>query len=218
MATYIANDLLTRAAIVLQDVANVRWTVSELLGWLNDGQRELVRIKPNAYVLTVPVQLSVGAKQSLPADGISLIDIPCNMGSSGATPGRVIRQVDRRILDAQVPSWPAMTPVNDVLHYCYTPLDIKVFYVYPPSAGNYVEMQYLAIPADITDVNSTITLDDVYAAPLLDYILYRAYQKDADYSQNEGLSQVHGQAFNNALQAKVAAEQMANGFAKAGQK
>lgn len=220
MATYTVAALLSRAAIILQDTTNVRWPLTELLGWLNDGQREVARVKPNANVKTIPVQLAAGTKQQLPADGVSLTDVARNLGSDGNTPGRAIRKVDRRILDAQVPYWSSMTPTSEVVHYCYTQTDPKIFYVYPPqpSTGSYVEMQYLAAPVDITDQNVTITLDDIYSAPLLDYILYRAYQKDADYSQNEGLSQVHWQAFNSALAGKLQAEQLSSAVDKQGTK
>jgi hypothetical protein len=220
MATYTVASLLSRAAIILQDTTNVRWPLAELLGWLNDGQREVARVKPNSNVKTVPVQLVAGAKQQLPVDGVALVDLARNLGSDGNTPGRSIRKVDRRILDAQVPYWSAMTPTSEVVHYCYTNTDPKIFYVYPPqpATGSYAEMQYLSAPIDITDQTSTITLDDIYAAPILDYILYRAYQKDADYSQNEGLSQVHWQAFNSALAGKLQAEAMSGVADKQGAK
>jgi hypothetical protein len=49
-------------------------------------------------------------------------------------------------------------------------------------------------------------LDDIYANCLLDYILYRAYQKDSEYAGNAQRSMMHYQGFSNALGIKTQAD------------
>lgn len=182
MATITVRAILSKAQIILQDATGVRWPDEELLGWLNDGQREIVVLKPNAFVINESFRLSPGTKQSLPAKGVQLIDIVRNMGVSGNTPGKPIRIVDQKIMDAQLPGWHQQTPDAEAKHFMYSILDPKHFYVYPaqPTVNqNYVEIVYGGIPDDVS-ISGVITLDDIYQNALIDYILYRAFSKESE--------------------------------------
>jgi hypothetical protein len=191
---------LARAATLLQDVSNIRWPQAELLDWLNDGQRDIVLKKPNASVKNSALPLQAGTKQSLPADGVQLIDIVRNL------PGEAIRLVSREILDAQVPNWHSSTASSSVKHYCYSELDLKNFYVWPPNNGNgTVELIYSAAPANAS-LNGVISVDDIYQSVLLDYILYRAWSKDAEYASDPARAAAHYAAFVNALGSKAQVE------------
>jgi len=46
---------------------------------------------------------------------------------------------------------------------------------------------------------TTINLDDTYANPLLDYMLYRAYSKDAEQAGNAQRAMAHYQAMADAI-------------------
>jgi hypothetical protein len=203
MSTIIASTLIDRASIILQDATNVRWPRPELLGWLNDGEREIVLHKPNAYIKHVPVALVLGSKQTLPVDAVSLIDIPRNVN------GPAVRVVSREILDAQSPGWHTMAVAAVIKHYMYSPLDPRTFYVYPPAtttpAAVNVDLVYAASPADITET-VPILIDDVYATALINYILYRAYSKDAEYAANAAQATAYYGQFMTLLGAKVTAE------------
>jgi hypothetical protein len=184
-------SLLSKATTLLQDSGNIRWSAVELLGWLNDGQRELVQLRPTAYIKNVAVQLAAGSKQAIPADGIVLIDISRNMGTTGTDAGDMVRQTNRDLMDAHSPDWHTGSTSATVKQFMY---DLargpRVFYVYPPqptSGMGYVEMLYAAIPADCTS-NGNLVLDDVYANALLNYILYRAYAKDSEFGANMQLA------------------------------
>jgi hypothetical protein len=201
MATVLTTDVLTRASTILQDLTNVRWPQAELLGWLNDGQRELTIYKPNACVQNTDVVLVAGTKQTLPPDGCALVDITRNTG------GNAIRIVSREVLDAQIPNW--HLPANakpTVIHFAYTENNPKTFYVYPPSpGGNSVEIIYNAAPANAT-LTSVISIDDIYSSALVDYVLYRAYSKDTEYAANGQSAADHYGAFKAAIQGRLASE------------
>jgi len=201
MSTITAGALIDRSSIILQDTTNIRWPRPELLGWLNDGEREIVLHKPNAYIKNVATALTSGSKQALPLDGVSLIDVPRNVN------GNAIRVVSREILDAQTPGWHTSTPNAVIKHYVYSPLDPKTYYVYPPStgAGSNVDLVYAAAPADVSE-GSSILVDDVYATALINYMLYRAYSKDAEYAANATAATAYYQQFMTLLGAKVTAE------------
>lgn len=190
-----AQAIIERASVILQDTSNIRWPVNELLNWLNDGQREIVALAPDAYTRTENVLLVPGTKQTIPGIGIRLIDISRNMGVTGATPGRAIRPVDRAVLDAQRPNWHFETASAEAKHYMFDRRNPKVFYVYPPQPNvpGYVEITYSSAPTDVSQ-GQPIVIDDIYANALLDYILYRAYSKDAEYTQNAERAQMHYKA------------------------
>lgn len=206
MATIQVNNLVSRAATLIQDATNIRWPTTELIDWLNDGQREIVLLKPQASVKNESVQLTTGStKQSIPAAGVMLIDVARNMGAAGSTPGDAIRVTSREVLDAQKPTWHSDANTDGkIKHYMFDPRDPKTFYVYPkaPATAWYVELIYSASPTDCS-AGGVIQIDDIYANALLDYILYRAYSKDAEYAQNAQLAIAHYSAFSNSLGVKT---------------
>lgn len=212
MATITVASILTKVTTILQDASNVRWSADELILWLNDAQRELVLYKPNAYVTTAAVVCVAGTKQSLPSTAVSLIDIVRNMGTNGTTPGNAIRAVSREILDAQVPNWHSATASATVKHFVYTSLSPRTYYVYPPqpaSGQGYVELVYVALPTDAVS-GGVITLDDIYVTPIISYILFRAYSKDAEFAGNATLAATYYQQFQGLIQGKVTAEAASN--------
>ena len=210
MPTILGSAVLDRAGIILQDTTNIRWPTAELLGWLNDGQREIVLRKPDAYTKSEAIVMTASeTKQSIPAAGIQLIDVVRNMGTGGATPGRAVTRTERYILDSQRPDWNTETGSATVKHYMFDERNPKVFYVYPPQAATpgYVEAVYSAAPAELATGAATLTLDDVYSSALLDYVLYRAYSKDSDIAPNAPQRAVaHYEAFLKSLGAQEQAE------------
>lgn len=207
MTTITATSIIDKAQVILQDKAGVHWPDVELLGWLNDGQRHVVLIKPNAYVKRTAIRLAAGTLQDLPADGVQLIDVPRNMGITGSTPGRAIRVTLREALDTQAPDWHSSAPSPVAKHFMYSLLDPKHFYVYPQNTGTgHVEMVYGAAPPDAT-LASAIALDDIYQTPLLDYMLYRGYSMDNEFSDDgQNAASIHYQAFLAAITGKAGAE------------
>jgi hypothetical protein len=202
-----AGNIVDRAETILQDTTNIRWQSTELLQWLNDAQRQIVLLKPDANPVVESVLLTVGTKQTIPSTGTQFIDMTRNMGASpGTTPGAAITYIRRNILDEQNPSWHSTTASATVQHFTFDNRSPKVFYVYPPSVGtSYAEIHYANAPTDCL-TGSNLALGDVYANPILDYILYRAYSKDADYAANEQRAAGALKRFYEALSLKSTAE------------
>jgi hypothetical protein len=158
--------------------------------------------------------------QELPPDGIRLLDITRNMGNSGATPGKAIRVVERRIMDAQTPNWHTDPSAAEIKHFMFDLRMPRHFYVYPkadPVAVQNVEMFYSCSPTNlpvpttnaITDpvLNTVISIDDIYGNALADYIMYRCYSKDAEYTANAALATQHFQSFVTSLGLKTQSDQ-----------
>ena len=83
MAT--AQDVIDRARDLINDVpsafvSGVRWTDAELLRWITDAQREIVKHKPEAYPLTEIFTVTGGSpRQRLdPALAYRLIRVEAN--------------------------------------------------------------------------------------------------------------------------------------------
>lgn len=201
-----AQSIIKRAGERLQDGTFIRWTVPEHCGYFNDGQREILIHRPDAKSTYASMALAAGTRQVLPANAAKLLDVPRN--TSGTK--RAIRQCDREILDAQHPGWHAYTGVTEIRHFMFDARDPRAFYVYPPAAasGASVEVLYsayttdIAIPAEgseLTAVSGNLDLPDIYGNVLLDYILFRAYSKDAEYAGNAERAASHYTLFANAL-------------------
>lgn len=206
-----AQSIVHRVVDILQDTTSVRWPVSELVRYLNDGQREVVLYRPDATIKSATVACVAGAKQALPTDGAKLIDVIRNSASAGTN--KAVRMVAREVLDAQIPNWYGLTGELDVVHFTYDPRDPKTFFVYPPAlTTTRVDITYSAFPTDVSepaagstydDVSGNLDLPDIYGNVVTDYILYRAYSKDSEYAGNAQRAQAHYGAFANALNIEV---------------
>lgn len=206
MATTKAVDLINRVSVTLQDPTFVRWTQAELLNYLNDAQRQVVLFRPDAKAVNAAFACGNDAKQTLPADGLRLINILRN------TDGRAITKVDRMILDVQLPNWyETAASADGVKHYVYDALDPKNFYLFPvPAAAHEVDIVYAISPVDIAISNfatdtQVIGIDDIYANALMDYMMYRAYQKDSEFA-NLNRAGVYFQSFTTSLGIKSQAD------------
>lgn len=204
-----AQSIIRRVVDTLQDSTSIRWPVGELARYFNDGQREVVLYRPDAMVTNATQALVAGSKQAIPSTGSKLIEVVRNTTSKKA-----IRMCNREILDAQQPGWHALTGVVDAVHYTYDPRDPKVFYVYPPNnASGSVDLIYSNYPTDISEpasgdytaITGNLSLPDVYGNVIQDYILYRAYSKDADYASNGARAQASYASFTSALGMEVKA-------------
>lgn len=176
-----AQSIFDQAGYLFNDTGGVFWTDAELLIWLNMGQKAIVRLKPDANPVAESMALASGTRQALPDGRLALIDVPRNMGADGSTPGRVVRQISRRDMDAQDPFWHAREVVTDVEYFMFDERDPATFFVSPPSNGSgQVEVVASDTPADVAAKENDITLPDIYADVLLDYILYRGFSKNGE--------------------------------------
>ena len=179
MATTV-RSILNRAASLLNDEEYVRWEESELLEWLNDGQRVIARgPATDAYVLRANITADAGTVQALPDDAIRLVDVIKNVSG-----GAAIHQSDYATVDMLQSTWRAAT-AGAAENYFYNESNPKEFELYPPqSGGELIEVVYNAQPGDAT-ISGNIIIDDMYADSLIDYIAYRGFSKDTEDASAE---------------------------------
>lgn len=221
MATITVVELIARVEIVLQD-SGTRWPRTELQRWLNEAYNSILLARPDANAVTGEFLCVAGTRQSITAvfpQAMRVLDVIRNIAAEST--GRVVRMVNRTILDDQRPSWHTETATLNVQHWMFDPRQPKEFFVYPPATeAAKLEVVYTApvgqhklSESDLDPENantSIILLDDVYAGPLVDWILYRAYSKDAEYGENAQRAAGHMQAFTSALGLKNSTDSAAD--------
>lgn len=176
-----------------------RWSNEELLRWISDGQREVVKHKPEANVVTAVFTPVVGETyQTLDFNACyKLVRVEANV-VSGDTPiyGTAIRLVQRDVLDSFQPGWHSRvetvpeTTGAFFRAWAACAHDPRGFYLYPtPVAGQQVWVTYAAVPGELADVEAALTLSDLYLDPLHDYTVFRAYLKRArTYSKDAAMA------------------------------
>lgn len=196
-------ELMRLAAVLLNDEGHVRWRPSELCAWINEGQKAIVLAKPSALSRSRALSMGAGTWQQLPVTAgapapLSLVDIVRNL--AGASPprvgGRTIKPVSRDQMDAIDPNWHSAKANAVVKHFVYDEQNPLEFYVYPPNTGGgFVEAVLSETPKLLVpdpegapdlpaSYAAVLDLPEPYSVPLLDYVVYRAFSKDAP----EGLS------------------------------
>ncbi|WEF10301.1 hypothetical protein M9782_13850 [Pectobacterium actinidiae] len=202
------NDVIGRANAQLVDTHWLRWSKSELLDYFNDAVNAIIIIRPDAGASREALSCAVGARQTLPAGALRLLEVIRVVG------GRAVQPIRRDLLDYQFPNWHVMT--GSVERYCYDEQTPKTFFVFPGAkAGTELEISVSRLPpsATIDDLKPTVNrqfpLDDLYLNPVLEWMLFRAFGKDAENGANAQLSSQHYQTFVDLLGVKSRVEQAA---------
>jgi hypothetical protein len=195
------QQIADKAEIVLQDAANTRWVEAEILGWINDGELEVVKEKPDTNPSIASMQLAAGSEQTLPSTALQLLDVTSNMGTDGTTRGNNITVVERKLMDAIDPDWMIKTANNVVTNIVYDPKRTpKKFWVYPMSTGsNYVELITANYPTALAALANSITVGDEYATTIMHYVLFMTFSKDAEEQNSAARAIAHYNAFLTSL-------------------
>lgn len=206
-----AKDIIRRVVETLQDPTSVRWPISELARYFNDAQRAIVMYRPDAAVITAPVPLVPGTRQTLPAGATKMVRASNNSAGSK----RVVLLTRIEVIDAQLPGWHNLPGTTEILHYMFDPREPRVFHTYPPAApGAALQVTYATMPQSIAEpadsgmwesITGEFGLPDIYAGAAQDYILHWCYLKDAEYAGNAARAQVHKQSFAEALSIEIGA-------------
>jgi hypothetical protein len=213
--TTAAQYLVKQCQTALFDLAGVRWPASDLVVYLNDGQRDLVLARPDANAVTASFVPVAGARQQLPAASMSLIDIPRNTSGNK----RAIRKIAIEDLDSTNRDWRSMTGATEIVHFAYDPREPNIFDIYPPAAGAgaSIEITYGAYPTDVAapssdgkaygTVTGNIAVNDQWATALYNYMMGRAYAKDVEYGGNVQLAATYAGVFTNLIGVQLQSSQ-----------
>jgi hypothetical protein len=199
-----ASAIIKDAHTILHDEDGVRWPADELVRYLNLGQIAIAEIRPDQKRTTQTLTLAAGHEQEIPANVTALIDIPNNAEGKKSR----ITKVDLQLLDHTVPDWRSGTQALTVKHFMHNIVEPRKFDVYPPvQAGVKVAATVGVYPTPIaapdgvlsTSVLGNIDLQDYWQSALLDYVLFRAYSKDAEFGGNVAMATSYHNLFMGAL-------------------
>lgn len=211
MGTILASAIEDQIKEVMSDVDNVTYTTADILEWINDAQRLIALVRPDAASQTASMQLVEGTKQTL-STGRRLIGVVRNMGVDGLTPGRAVGLSEMSALDEANPDWHTDTTSVTVQNYMFDLNRPEEFYVYPPipaSPDVYVEVKEALNPTDVAAIGNTINVEDIYAPVIIEWVMYRLFSRDSEETPNFQRGESHKQNVFNILGIKFEKDVMA---------
>jgi len=191
-----ANEVIYEVLADLneKDPANpVRYKLESMMKYLTSAMRQIVLMRPDANSETESVELAAGqTKQAIPVNATQFLGVIRNMGSDGNTPGYPITVVNRDSLDAVNALWHTEDEGSIIDHYTFNEKTPDVFFVTPrPAASVFVEVEYSKSPVKVTDINQDIDLGELWAEPMREYIMYRAYSKNKSSQEDQYKAKEH---------------------------
>jgi hypothetical protein len=210
------NTLISEVQTILKentdfigDPTNLRWDRAELLGWLNAGYREIVGLRPDATSTAREFLCEAGTRQRLLRDGAGcedawqLLEVVRNTASSSQK--GAVRPTQRADLDNMRRYWHAAEGTTDIEYAIVEPTSPREFLVYPPASSDArLEVVVSVLPqSHSTQLAATssevIRLPDPFSNALSEWILYKAFSKDADFIANAERAVLHRTAMQASL-------------------
>ena len=197
----LASVIVNACRVTLIDAAAATWSDAELLGYLNEAERAVVFLKPDAYTVRDYIPMVAGTNQAIPTGGVAVLDLSQNEVSK-----RRVTLVDKELLDEANRFWQAATEETDVQHWCADPRDPTRFDITPPNDGTgSVLCLYGAVPTAIAATSNAINLNDSYQYALECFTLSRAYAKNSR-KQDLAKSAAYMNEFRQSLGIKATAQ------------
>jgi len=210
VATIKVIEVIKRVEDVLQD-SNVRWPRVELQNWLNESYLQIALLRPDASSKTGTLTCVAGSRQTITSGfstALRLLDVVRNLAASSDK--KVVRLIDRSVLDDQRPAWHNDTASVNIQNYTFDVRQPKEFFVFPPATTSaQLEVVYTDLPGThslseanlhpTTGSSEVIKVDDTYLSVITDWILYRAFSKDAEFAANAARAGAHYQTFMSSI-------------------
>lgn len=224
-----AKEVFKRARVVLNDATSTRWSLPELLMWLNDAVREIAVLSPEAVSGIAAIEMDEGTLQTMPASVQQILRVVCNVTVKSGPPfvyerGDAVTPIRRALLDAIEPGWqdPDVVPfTRHVAHFVEDETLQGYFYVCPGNTGaGMIECIVARRPAEIDapdnpfEIDSydgiEVQVDQRLQNAVVDFVVSRALAKDLALPGAEARSMAHYQRFAGAVMARQSNEVRVN--------
>ena len=178
------TDIITTARTIYNDAdsALYRKADSELLGYINEGLREISALKPELFMTIGDLICTVGAVEQTVTfnDAQALVNVLCIHAGAALTP------FDIDTMNAFNPGWRADT-AGSAVQWSKYPGDPLRFFIYPkaPAAAQTLDVMYIRNPTTLTLVDAITEIPAGYMPALVDYTVYRAEIADDEFSNNQ---------------------------------
>ena len=210
-----ASEILDRCSMQLNDVDGVRWTPEMMLDYLTDAMRQTVLHRPDASAVVKVVHLVAGqSRQEIPEGTVMLLKAVRNVSADGKKAGRPLTPTTREAMDACFPLDSFVTS-NEIFQYAFVQQTPQYYWVYPiPGQNAYLELECSADIPQLTAYNQTLPLANIWAEPLREYVLYRAFSLNAASQIDSSRAQAHLQQYYLLLDNQKAARLLGNPYNK----
>jgi hypothetical protein len=201
VTTTTLKEVIDRCKTILQEVTSdgTRWTNQELVDWAGEFYQVASSVNPSEFSDVQSFTCISGTKQDAPTDVIQILEITRNLDGTKMP----VMATTRNVLDSTRRGWHGEVESNSQEMFILDERYPRTFYVWPPAkAGSLLEIVAVIIPvkhsiADYSDGLTKVKCSDRLVPPMVDYILFRAYSKDADFAGNQQRSDIH---YRNCLQ------------------
>lgn len=177
----IVSDVMTRVRRSFGDESGVQITDADLIRWINDGQREL--IKHNETVLETVATANIVANQqeySLPANLLILKHI--TFKADGWTSYNPLQAFSFSQFNMMVDSWDGtQNPPDSPSIYTRYANNLILFPVPSVSLTSALKIYYNRQPVDITNASDALDVPIQYHEVLVKYCQSQAYEMDEDW-------------------------------------
>lgn len=189
---YSATTIATTMGKQLHDTAGDIWTTAIISEHVDEAQKLIASLRPDASATTATTALTTTSMQTLPDDGVRFLDIPMN------TDGLSVLKITREKLTEMVSTWTTETGTA-IEFFMFDEENPTVFWVYPkPSEAFNVELVYSAEPTTFTSSSTDIDISAIYITAIYEWTLYRCFSMECK-GTDMTLAAVHLQNFFNVL-------------------
>jgi hypothetical protein len=195
----IASTLIGEIRDVLQDTdaSAYRWSDVTLMRFMSAACRQIVMLRSEANTIEVVHTVADSTpRRTVPADGISLVDVIANIDHLGVI-SSAIKRVEIDVLDAVDPDWRyIVTGTPDVDRYysefAFDEREPTAFWLYPrPATGKNCQISYAKLPAVLAATTDQLELSAGYDPPIVEYALWRALSMEGGKSQTRMNPEAH---------------------------
>lgn len=177
------TDIITTARALYNDADSTlyRKTDVELLGYVNEGLREVSNLRPELFQTIGDVLCTVGTVEQAVTfnDAQSVVEVLCIHG------GNTLTIFDFDVMGAFNPGWRADT-AGAAVQWSRKPGDPLRFFIYPkaPATAQTLDVLYIRNPNTLALTDAITDVPSGYLPALVDYVVYRADSADDEFSNS----------------------------------
>lgn len=190
-------DLIQTARYIYDDNDSVLYRKEdvELLGYVNEGMREVSVLRPDMFMTIGDLLCTAGEVEQT----VTFSDAQVLVEVIGIHGGSDVTLFDMTAMSAFNPGWRTDT-AGTARQWARKDNDPLRFYIYPkaPATAQTLDVRYIKNPTVLALTDSITEIPSGYLPALVDYIIYRAESADDEHS-NSGRSAAHYQSFVSKL-------------------
>lgn len=196
------REIVDEVYTLLGDPDRERWTVAQLVTFINEALCEILTYRPDEFAVTTEITLQPGRLQRVPDGYRQLISLEYNIGGDETPIQETAESIQRTFVGrpCRLPS----SACYVVQSWSRNSKDRRTFYVNPPvpkGVTHRVVATLVANPPkhDKQRLDDCLGIDCAYRAQVVDWVMARALEVDVESERNASMITHHKQAFYTAL-------------------